>query len=75
MSDLSIPSQAADWAASWIREEALGPLALIRRNPGHAKRRIAAAIAELSVDPVQAKRCADGIAVLESYLVLAPEAT
>lgn len=74
MSDLSIPREAADWAGSFIREESLGPLAFVRRSPGHAKRRIAAAIAELQANPVQAKRCAEGIAVLESYLALASEA-
>jgi hypothetical protein len=66
MADLSIPAQAADWASSWIRDE-VGP-SVIRRNPGSARRRINAAIAELAADPVQFKRCAASIAALRALL-------
>lgn len=70
MADLSIASEATDWAWSYIHEERLGALAFVRRSPGSARKRIQSAIAELSADQIQAKRCADGIAALHAVLEL-----
>jgi len=72
MSDLSIPSEAADWANSWLRHAATphynATPELLTHRREKVLRRIADAVAELSVDPIQAKRCAGGIAVLQGIL-------
>lgn len=75
MSDLSVPREAAEWAASWLTHplNAL-PLSLVA-DPEHLEYRrqrcldrIERAVRRLHAPPAQRERCADSIKLLVAVL-------